>query len=1063
MVHQVSAPALQRLRRLINQRVRPFVVTNAQQMTVEASPELFESIPYAGVASLPFREFTIGEPWGRPWHTVWFKLSGQVPALKDSEGVDDRRFVAHIDLGFSGRGDGFQVEGLAWQNGRRIQAVQPDRRLVPVDISAKDSKFEIWVEAAATPIVAGHESGYGPTPLGDPLTAGNAFLYNLRRAELGVFQPDVFDLSVILHSVMDLIIAMDDHEPQRPRLFAMVEEVENILDRSDVPGTAKKAVEFLRSRLQGLPGNSEGDVTHRIVATGHAHLDTAWLWPLRETRRKAVRTFVNAVGLLEKNSELVFSHSQAQQYAWVQEDAPEVFEEVQSLVAAGQWEPVGGMWVETDLNLPTGESLLRHFVIGQRSFMKWFGRRSEVAFLPDDFGYPGSLPQIVKHSGGRWFFTQKMSWNESNAFPHHSFWWEGIDGSRLFTHFSPVETYNALLTPSQMRFAARNFRDHRGASQSLALFGHGDGGGGPTQEMVDRGRLSQLLPGVPQVQFGSVTQFFESAESEYASTAPVWVGEMYLEKHRGTYSSQIQTKQGNRRCERLLHELELWSAFNRVPQPELPELWQRVLTQQFHDIIPGSSIAWVHRDAEQEHHAVAETIESLLSSILTEAPEGRNQDIDESSSWTIFNPAPVSRREVVVRNGQPMWIEVPAFGQVKVSAPDTPILPPLVQPVSCEQDPSGAVTISNGLISCTWDERGYLSRFEMCTTGRNVIGPVFDSNHPPRASGQQDVHQDVHQIGGQLCLRRDTPAEYDAWDIDRADADAPPIFLVAQSAPTVTVENSAMVQVKTSYGHGVSTFNLLWTLRAGSTRLEARLDADWHGSEERLQWVMPVNVLAREALCGIQFGHVRRARHQNTSWDAARFEVCAHRYVYISEPGCGVGVLADGPRGYDVRNQTLALTLLRAPRFPDPACDLGPQTIEWSLYLNSGAQDIALLENEAARMAHPLRFVEHSVPSSTIPVVVDADGVMVSTIKLAEDGSGDLIVRLWECRGARSSGTMRMAGQVLNVERCDALEEIDHHPNSEITWKDDGEGHAQVDLNFAPFEIRSYRIKFAPR
>ncbi|MFM1751649.1 MAG: hypothetical protein RL119_611, partial [Actinomycetota bacterium] len=238
MAHQVSAPALQRLRRLINQRVRPFVVTNAQQMTVEASPELFESIPYEGVASLPFREFTIGEPWGRPWHTVWFKLSGQVPALKDSEGVDDRQFVAHIDLGFSGRGDGFQVEGLAWQNGRRIQAVQPDRRLVPVDISAKDSKFEIWVEAAATPIVAGHESGYGPTPLGDPLTAGNAFLYNLRRAEIGVFQPEVFDLSVILHSVMDLIIAMDDHEPQRPRLFAMVEEVENILDRSDVPGTA---------------------------------------------------------------------------------------------------------------------------------------------------------------------------------------------------------------------------------------------------------------------------------------------------------------------------------------------------------------------------------------------------------------------------------------------------------------------------------------------------------------------------------------------------------------------------------------------------------------------------------------------------------------------------------------------------------------------------------------------------------------------------------------------------------------------------------------------------------
>jgi alpha-mannosidase len=256
---------------------------------------------------------------------------------------------------------------------------------------------------------------------------------------------------------------------------------------------------------------------------------------------------------------------------------------------------------------------------------------------------------------------------------------------------------------------------------------------------------------------------------------------------------------------------------------------------------------------------------------------------------------------------------------------------------------------------------------------------------------------------------------------------------------------------------------LLWTLRAGSTRLEARLDAEWHGSEERLQWVMPVNVLARDALCGIQFGHVRRARHQNTSWDEARFEVCAHRYVYISEPGCGVGVLADGPRGYDVRDHTLALTLLRAPRFPDPACDLGPQTIEWSLYLDSGSQEIGLLEGEAARMAHPLRFVEHPVPVQSVPVVVDSDGVMVSTIKLAEDGSGDLVVRLWECRGARSSGTMRLAGRVLSIARCNALEEVDQGSDSETSWKHDSKGPIQVDLDFSPFEIRTYRIKFAAK
>ncbi|MFM9084704.1 MAG: alpha-mannosidase, partial [Actinomycetota bacterium] len=303
-------------------------------------------------------------------------------------------------------------------------------------------------------------------------------------------------------------------------------------------------------------------------------------------------------------------------YHWVAQDDPDLFARITELVREGRWEPVGGMWVETDLNLPDGESLLRQMTQGQRAFRNWFGATCNGAFLPDDFGYPAGLPQIVTHAGAEWFFTQKLSWNETNRFPHHSFWWEGLDGSAVFAHFSPVDTYNAVNTPSQFRLAERNFSDHVGASSSLVLFGHGDGGGGPTQQMIERARLAAGIDTVPTVSMGRVDGFFADAIAESGADAPVWVGEMYFEKHRGTYSTQVRTKQGNRRCERLLREVETWAATLGTRPARIDEWWQRVLTQQFHDIIPGSSIAWVHRDAEEEFATVAAEIEEELGRML---------------------------------------------------------------------------------------------------------------------------------------------------------------------------------------------------------------------------------------------------------------------------------------------------------------------------------------------------------------------------------------------------------------------------------------------------------------
>src|SRR5918995_353836 len=372
----------------------------------------------------------------------------------------------------------------------------------------------------------------------------------------------------------------------------------DVLDLADVGGTAAAARKVLADPL-GRPAHASA---HRLSAVGHAHIDCAWLWPLRETRRKCARTFANVTALAADYPELVFACSSAQQYAWVKEDQPALFDRIKRTVASGQWAPVGGMWVESDANLPGGESLARQLVHGRRFFRDELGVDTPEVWLPDTFGYTAAFPQLARLAGARWFLTQKLSWNETNRMPHHTFRWEGLDGPRILPHFPPVDTYNAELTGAELAHAVANYAEKGAGTRSLVPFGYGDGGGGPTREMLERARRLADLEGSPRVTVESPAAFFAAAEAEYPD-APVWSGELYFELHRGTYTSQAATKAGNRRSERLLREAELWAATAAVragapyPYDELDELWKTVLLHQFHDILPGSSISWVHREA----------------------------------------------------------------------------------------------------------------------------------------------------------------------------------------------------------------------------------------------------------------------------------------------------------------------------------------------------------------------------------------------------------------------------------------------------------------------------------
>ena len=415
-----------------------------------------------------------------------------------------------------------------------------------------------------------------------------------------------------------LMRALPEHQPRRAELLQALSRMVDVVDPGDVAGTAPAG----RAELTEVLARPAYASAHRIVAVGHAHIDSAWLWPVRETIRKCARTFSNVVALADADPTLKFACSSAQQYAWVKEHYPDLFARITEKVAAGQFLPVGGMWVESDTNMPGGEAMARQFVAGKRFFLENFGVETEEVWLPDSFGYSAALPQIVKASGSKYMLTQKLSWNQTNTMPHSTFAWEGIDGTRVLTHFPPVNDYNSDLSGRDLARAERNYAEHGKGTISLVPFGWGDGGGGPTREMLAAAHRTHSLEGSPAVRIDSPAAFFADAAAENPDL-PVWSGEMYLELHRATYTTQARTKQGNRFSEHLLREAELWAATAAVqtgadyPYDELEELWQLVLLQQFHDILPGSSIAWVHQDAERNYAAVAQRAEAVITSAVT--------------------------------------------------------------------------------------------------------------------------------------------------------------------------------------------------------------------------------------------------------------------------------------------------------------------------------------------------------------------------------------------------------------------------------------------------------------
>jgi len=603
-MHVNTAQIQARVQRSYRDRVLPARYRSSAPVTVTAWEVPGEPVPFAEIEDRPFTPLAEGAAWGRPWGTCWLRITARVPA--DWPATAPVELL--IDLGFGAGGPGFQAEGLVWTaDGRILKGLEPRNLQVPL-AAAPGESVTVYVEAAANPDIGGGWT-FQPTPLGDPATAPQQPLYRFAGAQLGLLDEQVCALERDIWVLDGLIAELPESAPRRARIVRALERAVDLLDPDDVAGSAAAARAALAPAL-AAPATASA---HHVVAVGHAHIYSAWLWPVRETVRKVARTFANVLELMEHYPDFVFAASSAQQYRWIRDSYPELFERIRARVREGRFLPVGGMWVEADTNMPGGEAMARQFVAGKGFFLEEFGIESSEVWLPDSFGYSAGMPQIVVAAGCRYFLTQKTSWNDTNRMPHHSFLWEGIDGTRVFTHFPPVDTYNSDLSAADLARAERQHAERGSSDLSLVPYGYGDGGGGPTREMVETAHRKADLEGSPTVELGTPAGFFERASAELPEPA-VWSGELYLEFHRGTYTSQARTKLGNRRSEHLLREAELWAATAAVrtgtdyPAAELRAAWETVLLQQFHDILPGSSIAWVHQEAERNYAELADRL-----------------------------------------------------------------------------------------------------------------------------------------------------------------------------------------------------------------------------------------------------------------------------------------------------------------------------------------------------------------------------------------------------------------------------------------------------------------------
>lgn len=951
-------------------------------------------------------------------------------------------------------------EAMAYLDGKAYSGVDPNHQELPLPEHLLDGKEH-------------HLALHGWTGIKDER-------YEMGLPRLVQIDQPTRDFVTAAGTALDVVKQLPENNPVRVNLINALDAAFLLLDLREPLGAALyESVPAAYRALQAGIANAGPPMDVEVAGVGHAHIDVAWLWPLRQTRQKVARSFSTALRLMEQYPEFRFTQSQPQLYQYIAEDHPEMMTQIKARVAEGRWETIGGMWVEADCNISGAEALARQFLLGRRYFLETFGQRdSPVLWLPDVFGYAWQLPQLIQQAGLSYFVTAKLSWNQYNRMPYDQFWWQGLDGTRILTCFITTSkpgwwgaTYSADLSPEEILATWDGSQQKELNNAFMIAYGHGDGGGGPTGAMLDRSREMAEHPGLPRVRLSTAIDFMEQLDRQAGDKLPTWNGELYLELHRGTYTSQARNKRENRKCEFLLHDAEFlasWASlrgYMTYPHDDLRRAWELLCLNQFHDITPGSSIQQVYVDSMRDY----QEIRRIGEQIRDDAMLALDRALPAETALAIYNPTSFPRSEVVELSGAWLTEErvVAAMDGTPLSAQRTndgmlvkcPAVPPYgflalrlnsgEIPAAERQlyagDISGAPKDESASAMCAMVMENPILRAEFDRAGD--IARLFDkrANREVLAPGQ---------VANQWQAFEDRPLDWEAWDID--------IFYdekswLADPADSVEVVESGPLRACLEIKRRL--FNSDITQRVYMYADSARIDFDtcihWRERRLLLKVAFPADILSPKASYDIQWGNVERPTHSNTSWDWARFESCAHKWVDLSEGNYGVSLLNDCKYGYDIAGNVMRLTALKGAMFPDPEADLGEHRFAYSLLPHSGDW-----RNGTVPAAYALNnpLIVHSVrgdPQGASDahrqslVQVDAPQIIVETVKCAEDGDG-LIARMYEHERTQQQFGLQAGFPIAEARRCNLLEENEGRLN--VT---DG----KVTLRATPYQILTLRLK----